>query len=349
MADCMAWRRRTALAAGVTFTGPALAQNRPPPQQPVRAQQGSPAAPAQAESNQVVIGRDGWLFGAWENVRQVDLRKTREVCRYISQSVQVIQEAGIKVALCVTPMKARVYREFLPADFQFSTEADQRYGVVMEELQRSRALMIDHATQFAQLRRSQRDALFFKADIHWTPIGGAAAATELGKLVQSQGGLPAPTRPGTRLGDYISMRYERNDLVEMLPADQQRRFPFENFRVRRIVGAPQGVGLIDEDNADVVVAGNSFMQTGFGFPPSFSNQINRPVSLAVKVGRFGPYNTLLDYLRSQMFRQTRPALIVWHFLEGNMEVMPDHTGYWGSAAMSARSFSDELRRLVRRA
>ena len=79
MADCMAWRRRTALAAGVTFTGPALAQNRPPPQQPVRAQQGSPAAPAQAESNQVVIGRDGWLFGAWENVRQVDLRKTREV------------------------------------------------------------------------------------------------------------------------------------------------------------------------------------------------------------------------------------------------------------------------------
>ena len=252
------------------------------------------------------------------------------------------------MALCITPTKARIYQEFLPADFQPNADATARYGVLMEELARSQAFMVDHATQLAALRRTSRDPLFFKADIHWTPAGGAAAATDLAKLVKDRAGLPAPRRAGTRLGDFISMRYESNDLAGMLPQAQRGRFPYEQFRVRRIVGAPQGVGLIEEDGADSVVVGNSFMQTGFGFPPMFSNQLARPVSLAVQVGRFGPYTTLLNYLKSDLFRNERPNLLVWHFLEGNMEIMPDHSGYWGSSAMPARQFTEELRRLVRR-
>jgi hypothetical protein len=308
------------------------------------------AAPAAngVDTAQVVFGRDGWLFGAWEDVRRVDLNRTRELCRFINAAVAVLSGAGMKVALCITPMKARVYQEFLPPTFQMSPEATQRYGVVMEELARGDAVQVDHATQFAGLRRSSRDALYFKADIHWTPAGGAAAATDLAKAVKEKAGLPAPRKPGTRLGDYLSMRYESNDLATFLPPDQRSRFPYEQFRVRRIMGAPQGVGLIEEDQADTVIVGNSFMQTGFGFPPMFSNQLDRAVSLAVQVGRFGPYATLLNYLRSDLFRNDRPKLLVWHFLEGNMEVMPDNAGYWGSSAMPARQFNDELRRLVRR-
>lgn len=332
--------RRAALAAGMLAAGPAWAQQNRPAQQPAR---------GATQQGQVILGRDGWLFGAWEDVRNVDLRRTREVCRYINGAVTAMTEAGFRVALCVTPTKARVYEEFLPDDFRPSADAQARYATVLEEFGRGQAMIADHATQFAQLRRSQRDALFFKADIHWTPIGGAAAAGELARVVRERGNLPAATRRGTQLGDMLTMRYERNDLAEMLGPDQQRRFPFENFRVRRIQGAPQGVGLIEEDGADVIIVGNSFMQTGYGFPPMFSNQLNRPVALAVQVGRFGPYATLLNYLRSDLFRQNRPNLIVWHFLEGNMEVMPDSQGFWGSAAMPQRQFTDELRRLARRA
>lgn len=259
-----------------------------------------------------------------------------------------MRAAGLQVALCVTPTKARIYQDFLPADFQPNADATARYGVIMQELGSGGTLMVDHAAQFASLRRSSRDALFFKADIHWTPAGGASAATDLARLIKGSAGLPPPRRSGTGLGDYISMRYESNDLAGMLPPPQRGRFPFETFRVRRIVGAPQGVGLIQEDGADCAIVGNSFMQTGFGFPPMFSNQLGRPVSLAVQVGRFGPYTTLLNYLKGDLFRNERPNLIVWHFLEGNMEVMPDHNGYWGSSAMDSALFLSELRRLVRR-
>ncbi|MCX7371350.1 MAG: hypothetical protein NTW56_02740 [Alphaproteobacteria bacterium] len=332
--------RRAALAGGIMAATPALAQQNRPAQQPAR---------SDAQQGQVIIGRDGWLFAAWEDIRRVDLRRTREVARYINGAVAIMAEAGFRVALCVTPTKARVYEEFLPDDFRPNADATARYDAVLEEFARGPALLVDHATQSAQLRRSQRDALFFKADIHWTPVTGAAAAAELARVVRERGNLPAATRHGTQLGDMLTMRYERNDLAEMLGPEQQRRFPFENFRVRRIQGAPQGVGLIEEDGADVIIVGNSFMQTGCGFPPMFSNQLNRPVALAVQVGRFGPYTTLLNYLRSDLFRQNRPNLIVWHFLEGNMEVMPDNPGFWGSAAMPARQFTDELRRLARRA
>lgn len=340
------WRvvRRDVLASPF-LAAAALAQTRPT----------APAAPAvpradpASREGEVIHGRDGWLFGAWEDIRRVELRRTRELCQYLNGAVRIMRAEGLRVAICVTPAKARIYQDFLPADFQPNADATARYAAVMEELGRGEAIVFDHATQFAALRRSSRDALFFKADIHWTPAGGAAAATELAKLVKSQASLPAPRRPGTGLGDYISMRYESNDLAGMLPPAQRARFPFEQFRVRRIIGAPQGVGLIEEDGADCVIVGNSFMQTGFGFPPMFSNQLARPVALAVQVGRFGPYTTLLNYLKSDLFRNERPNLIVWHFLEGNMEVMPDHSGYWGSSAMPAAQFISELRRLVRRA
>lgn len=334
--------RRALLAAmaggAIGVAAPARAQPRP----------GAGGAQANIDPSQVIFGRDGWLFGAWEDVRRVDLNRTRELCRFINGAIGIMRAEGLKVALCVTPMKARVYQDFLPANFQMSAEATARYALVMEELSRNDTIIVDHATQFAALRRSSRDSLFFKADIHWTPFGGAAAATDLATAVKNRAGLPAPRKPGTRLGDYISMRYESNDLAGFLPPDQRGRFPFEQFRVRRIMGAPSGVGLIEEDGADVTIVGNSFMQTGFGFPPMFSNQLGRAVALAVQVGRFGPYTTLLNYLRSDLFRSERPQLILWHFLEGNMEVMPDNAGYWGSSAMSSRQFTEDLRRLVRR-
>ena len=255
---------------------------------------------------------------------------------------------GLEVALCVTPMKAWVYREFLPANCQTGAEATARHALVIEEFSRNDSIIVDHATQFAALRRSSRDSRFFKADIHWTPFGGAAAAVDLAKPVKDRAGLPAPRMPGTQLGDCISMRYEGNDLAGFLPPDQRSRFPFEQFRVRRIVGAPQGVGLIEQDCADATIAGNSFKQTGFGFRSMFFNQPGMAMSLAVQVERFWLYATLLNYLRSDLFKTERPQPIVWHFLEGNMKVMPDQTGHWSSSAMSARQFSDDFGRLVRR-
>jgi alginate O-acetyltransferase complex protein AlgJ len=296
----------------------------------------------------VVVGKDGWLFPAWDEIRRVDLAKTRRVAQVITNAVQTMKLAGIEVAISLTPTKARVYPEFLPDGFRSSPEADRRYAVALEELRKFGTVVPDLATLFATLRRSQpAEKVYFKADIHWTPMGAEPAAAETAKAVKASLRLPPSPRPGTRLGPVVTMRYEKNDLAEQLPAAEQRNYAFESFRVRQVVRGGQAA-LVEEDSADVTVVGNSFMQVGYGFPPMLSNQLERPVNLAVKIGRVGPYRTLLDYVSGQSFRTDRPKLIIWHFLEGNMEIMPDHVGTWAAGAISPQAFMAELSNRVAR-
>ncbi len=304
-------------------------------------------AQAQVAGN-VVIGKDGWLFPAWDDVRRVDLAKTRRVAQFVNSAIQTMKLAGIEVVVSLTPTKARVYPEFLPEGFRSTPDADRRYALVLEELRRQGTLVPDLATLFATMRRSQpAEQIYFKADIHWTPMGAEPAATETAREIKARVQLPAAPRPGTRLGPPVTMRYEKNDLAAELPVAEQRRYPFEPFRVRQVVTQGQAA-LVEDDSADVTVVGNSFMQVGYGFPPMLSNQLARPVALAVKIGRVGPYRTLLDYLASPGFRSQRPKVLVWHFLEGNMEIMPDHTGTWAGAAMAPNAFMTELRNRVAR-
>jgi alginate O-acetyltransferase complex protein AlgJ len=297
--------------------------------------------------NNVVLGRDGWLYGGWEDVRRVDLARTRRVTTLISNAASILKQNGIDTVISLTPTKARIYPEFLPEAFRSTADAERRYAVALEELRRPGTVVPDLATLFADLRRTQpTQPLYFKADIHWTPMAAEPAAVETAKAIKAGLRLPPSARPGTRLGPHVSMRYEKNDLAEQLPATERGKYAFENFRVRQVQRASGQAALIEDDSADVVVVGNSFMQVGYGFPPMLSNQLERPVSLAVKIGRVGPYRTLLDYVTSAPFRQSRPKLLVWHFLEGNMEILPDHVGTWATGAIAPQDFLNDLRRAV---
>lgn len=307
---------------------------------------GLPAPATAQNSGQVVHGKDGWLFAAWEDIRRVDLAKCRRVAQLVGNAVGILQQAGIEVAISLTPTRARIYPEFLPDHFQPSNEAKRRYALVLEELRKSRAVVPDLADLFAGLRTSQpAEPAFFKADIHWTPMGAEAAATDMARQVKNAVRLPPPPHPGTQLGHTITMRYDTNDLAQLLPPAEQRRFPPQAYKVREVVRARGVAALLEDETADVVVVGNSYMQVGFGFPPMLSNQLGRPVSLVWKVGRVGPFRTLLDYLEGPLFKGQKPKLLVWHFLEGNMEYLPDVVSTFGQGAMPPQEFLSDLRRL----
>jgi alginate O-acetyltransferase complex protein AlgJ len=126
-------------------------------------------APRAAIVNLVALGKDGWLFPVWDDVRHADIQKIRGMARFVSDAVGVIKHANIEMAISITPSKARVYREFLPDDFKFSADTDHRYAVAIEEYRRPGTLVPDLATNFANVRRAQPiEALFLKADTHWT-------------------------------------------------------------------------------------------------------------------------------------------------------------------------------------
>ena len=304
-------------------------------------------APARAAIvDLVAIGRDGWLFPIWDEVRDFDVKRLALVAGVCGSVIEAFTKANIQVAFAVTPVKSRVYQALLPDDFKFGAEPEKRYGAALEALNR-----IAFAPDLLAPLVAQRDAnkaapVFFKADTHWTGNGSQTTATELARQIQEHYQAPASAQAGTKLAPPSVQTWARNDLADLLPAAMSVKYSPEDYRIQQAAAAAGGAALLEDDAADVAVVGNSFMQPKLGFAPMLSNKMNRPVGLFWKVHQFGPYQTLLGYLASESFRRKRPALIVWNLHETDMTVMPDRRDVWGQNAMPAQAFLGKLRQTL---
>ena len=312
------------------------------------------AAPALAQiRGNLVMGRDGWLFATWEDIRRASNQRMRPVLQLVSQAVRVLREAEIAVGISLVPTRARLFSDMLPPEFQPNADAARRYELALEELRRGGAVVPDQLTFFTGLRTSQRDPIFFKADSHWTAVGAEAAANDMARLLREASPLPASRRPGTRLGNFLT-NVHGGDFLALLPEADKPRYPPERFRIRQAaaaagVGSNVEGGLLEDDLADVVIIGNSYMQPYFGYPQVLSAALNRPVSLVWKTARVGPYKTLLDYVTGSQFRANRPKILIWHLMEGSLEQMPDAGNWWEtSSVIPAAQFISELGQAVRR-
>lgn len=305
-----------------------------------------PAAARAAIVNMCVIGTDGWLFPAFDEVRRSDLALVRRTAQFVNEAVGVLRMAKIETVVSFTPAKSRVYREFLPSDFKWSPDAEKRYGVALEELRRSNTLVPDQATMFAEARKqAPAELLFFKADTHWTAPGAAKSATLLAGAIKEKMHLPPASGPGIKLAAATSVLQERNDLAALLPTPDQSKYPFQSYMVRK-PAETNGGGLLAADAADVIVMGNSFMQPAYGFANLVSEQLDRPVSLLWKVHQFSPYYNMLTYLGSDAFKKQRPKLIVWNFAEVDMETPSNNPGAWGDTVMPPATFMTNLHKAL---
>ncbi len=302
------------------------------------------AAPSASAAivNSCVIGTDGWLFPAFDEIRRSDLALVRRTAQMVNEAVAVLKAARIEIVLSYTPAKSRVYREFLPADVKWSPDAEKRYGVALEELRRPGTLVPDQATMFAGARKQNpADVLFFKADTHWTAPGAEKAAIFVAAAIKDKFQLPASATPGTKLAAATPVLQERNDLAALLPQADQSKYPFQSYMVRK-PAETGGAGLLADDAADTIVIGNSFMQPAYGFANVVSEQLNRPVSLLWKVHQFSPFYNMLNFVNSDGFKKQRPKMIVWNFAEVDMETPSNNPGAWGDTAMPPAKFMGDL-------
>lgn len=296
--------------------------------------------------NGAVIGSEGWLYPAWDDVRRADAARLRQGGELIRQAFATLKAAGIEPVVALLPIKARLYPEYLPADFRPAPEGERRYAMVQQELGKSGVLVPDLAKALAEAKKAYpQQLLFIKADTHWTAFGAEVSAIELGKAIGGKIRLPASARPGVQFGQPQLFTQEQNDLAELLPAQQQEAYPPQQFWVRPVQAAGQA-SLLDDDTADVTLVGNSYMQPKYGFANVLSHTLNRPVALSWKIHRYGPYKTLLTYLQSEPFRRQRPKVLVWTFRETDPEFLPDQPGVWGPNAMPTRQFLDDLKKAV---
>ena len=295
-----------------------------------------------------VIGKNGWLFLVWDDPRKADAQRMKDVTGTITAAIGLLRAAKIEVVIPLTPAKARVYPEFLPDDFTFSPEAEKRYGAALAVLRQSGALVPDLATFFAGLRKAQPGTdIFYKTDTHWTAFGAENAAAEIGRRMNETLHLPASAQPGAKLGPAVTQVHTASDLAMNLPLADRTQHPDESFAVHLPLAAQGKSALIEDDNADVVVIGNSYMQPKYNFAPALSSTINRPVGLVWKIHTVGPYRTMLNYLGSDAFKRQKPKVIVWNFHEIDMELPIDSTSAWPQDAMADDVFLGQVRAAVK--
>ena len=295
--------------------------------------------------NLVAIGRDGWLFPTWDEVRRVDLTRVKPVVGVVAQAVEIIKKANIQIVFALTPVKSRVYEDMLPDDFKFTLDPQRRYSEALSQFRALGTLAPDLFAPLQSLRKAQpTQPLFFKADTHWNAAGAEAAAIAMAKEIKEKLKLPASAASGIKLGAPSMLTQEKNDLAALLPAADAAKYPLEIYQIRAVPVAAGG--LLDDEPADVVVIGNSYMQPRFGFSAMLSNQLNRPVQLVWKVHQYGPYQTLLSYLASNAFRRKKPSVIVWNFLETDMIVPSNRKDVWGPNMIAPQAFLDEVQKAV---
>ncbi len=294
-----------------------------------------------------VIGKNGWLFLVWDDPRKFSLPRINLVVSILKNVASILKTSNIELVMLFVPSKARLYKTFLPDEFSFSADAEKRYNLGLNAIRQNGLLTPDVGSLFSEMRNApEPQQLWFKVDTHWEPCASEAAAALVGKEMNEKLHLPPASRPGSRLGKAVIETHSRSDLASFLPSDVRMSYPDEKFAVHREIMRSGPSALLDEGPTDVVVVGSSYMQPKYNFAPALSSQLNRPVSLSWHVHTVGPYSTLLQYLKSDLFKRDRPKTIVWNFLENDLQIMPDDKAVWLENTIKTDELLDGIKRSV---
>jgi alginate O-acetyltransferase complex protein AlgJ len=309
---------------------------------------GAPRPSAASIMGLVVVGADGWLYPVWDEVRSFDQNKFNAATKAINSAVAIMKRAGIEAVISLTPVKSRIYPDYMPADFQWSQAALNRYQLSLDVLRQPGTLVPDLDLAMRNARKAKpADLYFFKTDTHWTPLGSEVCAAVISREMLAKFRLPPSAKPGVALGDYMDMIQSKNDLYEQLSAVEKAKLGRERYKIRREVGADvEKAALVDDDSSDIELIGNSYTQPKYGYPQALSHGLNRPVGLTWRVHQYGSYAILLEYLKSASFKQSRPKVIIWDFEEIDMEGPPEMKDFWGDHAMSTDAFLGAVQKAV---
>jgi alginate O-acetyltransferase complex protein AlgJ len=304
-------------------------------------------AAAAAAIKGTVIGTSGWLFLIWDIPKPTDPGLTSQVSNTIIAAANILKVSGIDLVVVLTPSKSRMYKEFLPEDFAWPIHADKRYADAVERLRAGGVKVPDLLQYFIKLKQDQPTSkLWFKCDTHWTAWAAEEAAKKVAELIVNATQLPKKNGVGTKLAPAATRMHARSDLSMVLPPDIRSSYPDEEYLIRAPIAETAAPKLILDDAAEVVVVGSSYMQPKYNFAPMLSNQLSVPVELHWKVHNFGPYKTMQTYLQSLQYKKRRPKLIIWSFIESDMDILSDNKLSWAENAISAKDFLLNIRKEI---
>lgn len=171
-------------------------------------------------STTVVVGREGWLFFANENVledymnvipfKSEDLEKMGSI---LEERRVWLERKGLKLFILVAPNKHTIYSEYLPRNIH-KLGKESRLDQAKTYLERCypKLEFLDVRETLFNAKRTQR--LYYKTDTHWNSYGAFIAYGELMKRI----GLHFPAAKRYSLDDFTLnvQEYRAGSLARML-------------------------------------------------------------------------------------------------------------------------------------
>lgn len=134
--------------------------------------------------NNVIIGKDGWLYyaadGSLEDIKREARYSDAEleyICARQQECADYLEKLGIGYYLVICPDKHTIYPEYLPDDLA-DIPGESRFDALAAALSENTTVnFID--TREAVMAEKQNGRAFFKIDTHWNGRGAFAGYTEL--------------------------------------------------------------------------------------------------------------------------------------------------------------------------
>ena len=154
--------------------------------------------------DQVVIGRDGWLFyGTKEDGDPIGNYMGENLCTedelaYIASHVieqrDDLAAKGIEFVIFVAPNRERVYSEYMPAAYGSPAE-EYPAKQIIEYLKENTDIRVVYAyADLMEARKIVDDNLYYKTDTHWNWLGGYVGTRALMRELGHD--IPALDDPG---------------------------------------------------------------------------------------------------------------------------------------------------------
>ena len=265
--------------------------------------------------NDVVVGRDGWLF-LTEEIRYDPPKQQPELTRVqlLAAAQKALKAQGVNLLVALVPDKARIYTGQVPLG-GYPTYNQLRYANALAGL---RALGVPVADLRSALAEAGRDGTtYYRTDTHWNQRGAAVAAAAIARIVLANGPCEPPTafvttqgKPAERPGDLIRMMGLEHVPNAFRPRPD-REAPAST--VAQSGSGDAGLGLFGDNSVPVVLTGTSFSMRG-----NFSGALQQALSCQVlnSAQDGGGFLTATSqYLKDDAFRTSKPKWLVWEVPE----------------------------------
>ncbi|CAM2060509.1 alginate O-acetyltransferase complex protein AlgJ [Desulfovibrionales bacterium] len=246
--------------------------------------------------NNVVIGRDGWLYythreqasdpiACYRGTNLMTNKELAAVAHTLTMWRNHLHQSGYEVVLCVIPNKSTIIPEKLPTSvtrIRPKVRLDQLYDYLAQhtdlEVLDLRPNLLAHKTE----------PIFYKTDTHWTMQGAYIAYDQILRYIAASSLFPALTPKPPEAFSKNNEPRKGGDLANMIILSDVFRDWRGEMKIR-----PEADTNATQNKPRVTVVGDSFFENLTPFFVQHFNMTTIPISSEPTLAQVQQHNPIL--------------------------------------------------------